>query len=202
LLTTKHQAMRLVLGEATAKAAIESFEVTRRSINDLPEYFLSVSIARYVQQYYKTFTFSMEDSVSSICKELDLDEGFVERPGKVDIVVRSQQRGFAKHIIELKRGYGEKGHVADIERLADFCMLSPSGHSLSTNYMVMVSAATPYVSKKREAFLLDYINDLYHGNIALKREPVKLCSSLKSTRQGKTKGKPLTGEIWQVSYCG
>jgi len=201
-LTVKHRALRLVLAQAAAKAAEEAFVITGRSINDLPEYFLSVFIARYIQQHYKSFTFSMEDSVSSICEDLSLDARRIERPGKVDIAIRSQKRGGVKHLIELKRAYGEKGHVADIERLADFCMLAPEGHSLSTNYMVLVTAATPYVSELREVYLREYVNHVYRGNISLKREQIKLSPSLKSTRKGKTEHKPLSGEVWEVSCCG
>ena len=119
--------MIFVLANAAAHAAQEAFEITGRSINDLPEYFLSVSVARYVHQHFKTLTFSMEDSVVSICKELNLDKEFVARPGKVDITVRSQKNMQVKHILELKRGFGIDGHYADIQRLADFCMLSPTG---------------------------------------------------------------------------
>lgn len=201
-MSIKHRALRLVLAQAAAKAAEEAFTITGRSINDLPEYFLSVFIARYIQQHYKSFTFSMEDSVLSICDELTLDERYIDRPGKVDIVIRSQKRGGVKHLIELKRAYGEKGHVADIERLADFCRIAPEGHSLSTNYMVLLSAATSYVSELREVYLREYVSEVYGGDISLKRETIKLSPSLKSTRKGKTNKKPLSGEVWQVSYNG
>ena len=64
---SRKRALRLVLAEAGAHAAIEAQEITGKSINDLPEYFLSVFIARHVHQHFKTFTFSMEDTVKAIC---------------------------------------------------------------------------------------------------------------------------------------
>ena len=115
---SRKRALRLVLAEAGAHAAIEAQEMTGKSINDLPEYFLSVFIARHVHQHFKTFTFSMEDTVKSICASEEIDEALISRPGKVDIVVRSQRTGNIRHIIELKRSYNVEGHIADIVRLA------------------------------------------------------------------------------------
>jgi len=43
-LSTK-RSLRLVLAEAGVEAALEAEEMTGKSINDLPEYFLSVFIA-------------------------------------------------------------------------------------------------------------------------------------------------------------
>lgn len=194
--------MRLVLADAAAHAANEAFEITGRSINDLPEYFLSVSIARFVHQHFKTLTFSMEDSVSSICNQMAIDYDFIERPGNVDIAVRSQRTGQVKHIIELKRSYGLDGHYADIERLADFCMLAPVGNSLSTNYMVLMTAATLSTSNQREERIKNFVDETYHGRIALKREIVKFCPSMKSTRPSKKRNRQLTGEVWEVRYIG
>lgn len=45
---SKSRTLRFVLAQAAAHAAKEAMEITGRSINDLPEYFMSVSIARYV----------------------------------------------------------------------------------------------------------------------------------------------------------
>ena len=67
--------------------------------------------------------------------------------------------------------------------------------------MILMTGATPQASLKRETLLKNKLHDEYHGHIDLKREQVKLCPSMKSTRKGKTKGNQLAGEIWEVSYC-
>ena len=117
---SRKRALRLVLAEAGAHAAIEAQEMTGKSINDLPEYFLSVFIARHVHQHFKTFTFSMEDTVKAICASEEIDEALISRPGKVDIVVRSQRTGNIRHIIKLKRSYNVEGHIK-ISRVCSGC---------------------------------------------------------------------------------
>lgn len=145
----------------------------------------------------------MEDSVRSICDKMEIDGSFIQRPGNVDITVRPQSKPKRiKHIIELKRSYGIKGHYADIERLADFCMAASAGDWLETNYMVLMTAASKKAVKLRESQLNEYVKDTYHGKIELKRESVKLDTTMRSTRKGSTNGKQLSGEIWEVRYVG
>ena len=78
----------------------------------------------------------MEDTVKAICASEEIDEALISRPGKVDIVVRSQRTGNIRHIIELKRSYNVEGHIADIVRLAEFALAAPAGHPLERNFMV------------------------------------------------------------------
>ena len=198
----KSRALRLVLAQAVAHAAKDAMDITGRSINDLPEYFLSVSIARYVHQHFKTKTFSMEDTVKSMCEDLELDGRYISRPGNMDIVVRSQRKGDVKHVIELKRTYGLQGHKDDMLRLAEICWLAHGGHTLETNYMVMVSAATDTAVAGREETIRRYIDEEFKGRITLKRETVSFEDSLVSTRKGKTNQRPLKGEVWELRYTG
>ncbi len=197
---SRKRALRLVLAEAGAHAAIEAQEITGKSINDLPEYFLSVFIARHVHQHFKTFTFSMEDTVKAICASEEIDEALISRPGKVDIVVRSQRTGNIRHIIELKRSYNVEGHIADIVRLAEFALAAPTGHPLERNFMVMMAAASESASDARWQRISELIKNQFNDKISLICTPILLEEGMLSTRKGRTNDKLLMGEVWEVKY--
>ena len=197
---SRKRALRLVLAEAGAHAAIEAQEITGKSINDLPEYFLSVFIARHVHQHFKTFTFSMEDTVKAICASEEKDEALISRPGKVDIVVRSQRTGNIRHIIELKRSYNVEGHIADIVRLAEFALAAPTGHPLERNFMVMMAAASESASDARWQRISELIKNQFNDKISLICTPILLEEGMLSTRKGRTNDKLLMGEVWEVKY--
>ncbi len=197
---SRKRALRLVLAEAGAHAAIEAQEITGKSINDLPEYFLSVFIARHVHQHFKTFTFSMEDTVKAICASEEIDEALISRPGKVDIVVRSQRTGNIRHIIELKRSYNIEGHIADIVRLAEFALAAPTGHPLERNFMVMMAAASESASDARWQRISELIKNQFNDKISLICTPILLEEGMLSTRKGRTNDKLLMGEVWEVKY--
>lgn len=197
---SRKRALRLVLAEAGAHAAIEAQEMTGKSINDLPEYFLSVFIARHVHQHFKTFTFSMEDTVKAICASEEIDEALISRPGKVDIVVRSQRTGNIRHIIELKRSYNIEGHIADIVRLAEFALAAPTGHPLERNFMVMMAAASESASDARWQRISELIKNQFNDKISLICTPILLEEGMLSTRKGRTNDKLLMGEVWEVKY--
>jgi len=197
---SRKRALRLVLAEAGAHAAIEAQEMTGKSINDLPEYFLSVFIARHVHQHFKTFTFSMEDTVKAICASEEIDEALISRPGKVDIVVRSQRTGNIRHIIKLKRSYNVEGHIADIVRLAEFAVAAPAGHPLERNFMVMMAAASESASEARWGRMCELIKNQFNDKISLICTPISLDEEMLSTREGRTNDKPLMGEVWEVRY--
>tara|TARA_Y100001960_G_scaffold88983_1_gene95449 strand:+ start:911 stop:1435 length:525 start_codon:yes stop_codon:yes gene_type:complete len=174
--------------------------MTGKSINNLPEYFLSVFIARHVHQHFKTFTFSMEDTVKAICASEEIDEALISRPGKVDIVVRSQRTGNIRHIIELKRSYNVEGHIADIVRLAEFALAAPTGHPLERNFMVMMAAASESASDARWQRISELIKNQFNDKISLICTPILLEEGMLSTRKGRTNDKLLMGEVWEVKY--
>lgn len=197
---SKSRTLRLVLAHAAANAAKEAMEITGRSINDLPEYFMSVSIARYVHQHFKTLTFSMEDSTASICESLEIESEHITRPGNVDIAIRSQRTGKVRHVVELKRGYGIKGHLADIERLAELSLSATSQHPLERNYMVIVASPTESGVKARREKIEAFVRREFSGKIELICEPVPLEVGMRSTRKGRSWDKALVGEVWEVRY--
>lgn len=201
-LNKKKRSLRLVLAEAGEHVAKEAKEITGRSITDLPEYFLSVSIARYVHQHFKTLTFSMEDTIDSICESSGIDALQISRPGRVDIAVRSQRYGSVRHVIELKRSYNWEGHIADIVRLAELSLAAHAGHALERNFMVMLAAASESASETRWERITEHISDIFGDSIKLTCTPIIFENGMNSTRMGKTYGKPLMGEVWEVGYIG
>ena len=63
------RSIRKVLGVALEDASINAHTITGKSINALPEYFLSVKVAEILHNHFKSFTFSMEDSIPEIAVE-------------------------------------------------------------------------------------------------------------------------------------
>lgn len=211
------RSIRKVLAVALSESALEAFELTGKSINDLPEYFLSVKVAEKVYSHFKTFTFSMETTVKELIKEIGLevetlrDDSRWSSPGKVDMVIRSAKSKRVKHLVEFKRHIGLEGLVADAQRLSEACILSPLGHRTETNYLVAVTHRDESLLNSRTEELQQAVDQLmdelgYEAGIVkvtfekgeLGDEDSEPLFSTKKTRRGF----PLYGGVWEFKYVG
>lgn len=193
---------RKILGEALADAAKNAFAMTGKSINALPEYFLSVKVAEYLHGQLKTFTFSMEDSIADMAKEIGLN--ISEEPdcfrlnGKSDLILRGQKRKKLRHVVEFKRNLGLKGIGNDALRLAWICANTPKDHRAEKNFLVAVTHKSEKLFEKRTSDIEKLVFDKFGQKIQVIFEPVDLIS-LKSTHK-KGMGKPLFGGVWEFRY--
>ncbi len=199
----KVRSIRKALGAALYHSTDTAQEVIGRSVNDLPEYFLSVKAAEFIHEHYDSFTFSMEDTIHAIANDIGMDEelqNITRQQGKVDLIIRGSRRSRVKHLVEFKRGFNKENHLKDILRLAEFCRYSPFGHKTEKNYMVMVAPVTDTQMKERHKLICEDLNDKFGERIKVSVEYVDL-SDFKSTRPSKRKsGKTLYGGVWELKY--
>lgn len=198
----KARSIRKVLANTLVKCAEEAEEITGRSINDLPEYYLTVKSAEALHDHFHTFTFSMEDNVEDLMLEIGNTGEKIDIPrdsGKVDLIIRSAKRKKVKHLVEFKRGFKKEGHIADTLRLAAFCRYSPRGHKTEKNFMVMVVPVSHEQMRGRQQQIVDSVQAEFGSNIKVTPEFVDL-SEFQSTRKNLSENKPLFGAVWELKY--
>lgn len=199
----KIRSIRKALGAALYHATVTARDVIGRSVNDLPEYFLSVKAAEFIHKHYDSFTFSMEDTIHAIANDIEMDKELkhiTRQQGKVDLIIRGSQRSRVKHLVEFKRGFKKENHLKDILRLAEFCRYSPFGHKTEKNYMVMVAPVTEKQMRERHKLICDYLDEIFGERIKVSVEYVDL-TEFKSTRPSKRKAdKTLYGGVWELKY--
>ena len=202
MIKSASKSIRKVLGAALDKASTNAFAMTEKSINALPEYFLSVKVAEYLHCHFRSFTFSMEDSISGMAKEIGMD--ISEEPdcfrlnGKADLILRGQKRNKLRHVVEFKRNLGLKGIGNDALRLAWICANTPKDHKAKKNFLVAVTHKSEKLFEKRTSDIEKLVFDKFGQKIQVIFEPVDL-TSLKSTHK-KGMGKPLFGGVWEFRY--
>lgn len=211
------RAIRKVLASALSESSAEAFKLTGKSINDLPEYFLSVKVAEKVHDHFKIFTFSMETTVGELIDEVDLeveDSSYNSRllgKGKVDMVIRSKKSKKVRHLVEFKRHIGLKGLIADALRLSAVCIFSPPGHRTETNYLVAVTHRSEHLLDKRrdelQAVVDEQMEELGYeaGIVKVTFEKAMFVDEdnkpLTSTKRSRT-GSELQGGVWEFKYVG
>jgi hypothetical protein len=202
------RSIRKVLGEALLLASKSTQSITGKSINALPEYFLSVKSAEHLHRHFKTITFSMEDSMSVVADDLNIrlprsDTQIAKKfrlYGKTDLVLRSQRSKKLKHIVEFKRSLSPIGIKNDALRLAWICDRSPDGHKAEQNFLVAVTHKSADLFETRSHEIKNLIMDEFDDRIKVTYEPIDL-SSLKSTHKNGL-DKDLFGGVWEFSYQG
>lgn len=211
------RSIRKVLTVALSESALEAFELTDKSINDLPEYFLSVKVAEKVHFHFNTFTFSMETTVKELIEKIGLEveasskDSRLLGQGKVDMVIRSAKSKRVRHLVEFKRHIGLKGLKADALRLSAVCIFSPLGHRTETNYLVAVTHRDESLLHSRTKEMQQAVDQLmdelgYEAGIVkvtfekaeLLDEDSKPLLSTKKTRRNF----PLYGGVWEFKYVG
>ena len=204
---TSTRSVRKVLARAVKVSAHSAYDLTGRSINDLPEYFLSVKVAEEVHKHFKSFTFSMETPMSQLVEETQMDiEG--ECPslrlggkGKVDMVIRGNKSNNVKHIVEFKKHIGVKEIEKDALRLAAICLCTPGGHKAEKNFLVVVTHRNEALLNVRDINIKALISEKFgEGTIKVTFEKIDL-SPLKSTKSNGINW-PLLGGVWEFKYVG
>lgn len=196
------RSIRKVLATALAKAAVDANNITGQSINALPEYFLSIKVAEFLHSHFKSFTFSMEDTIANLASEFRIDiskqrEEF-RLGGKVDLTLRVQKSRKIKHVVEFKRNIGAINLQKDALRLGWICENSPVEAPSEKNFLVAVTHRNKSLFDKRTDEIKALIKEEFDNQIKVVFEPV-LLNGLKSTRP-KGKGKELSGGIWELQY--
>lgn len=197
------RSIRKVLAEALKSSCESASILTGKSINALPEFFLAVKVAEYVNEHFSTFTFSMEDRMIHICNEVGIDykkadsEFRINKLARADLVLKSKKSKKIKHVIEFKRNIKASQIRKDALRLAWLCASAPPGHKLEKNFLVVVSQLDPKVLDKRTFDISTLVEEI-SPYITVKFESVDL-SQYQSTRS-KGQGKQLSGGVWEFSY--
>lgn len=197
------RSVRKVLGQALLEACRVADELTGKSINALPEYFLSVKTAEYVNEYFSTFIFSMEDSLLSLCEEIGIyyeeaDPKFrINKNTRADLVLKDFKNNKIKHVVEFKRSLHNSQIKKDALRLAWLCASAPIGHRVEKNYLVAVSTRNDeYFNNMTEKIKFWVEEEI--KNIKVTFESVDI-SDFQSTREN-TVGSDLYGGVWEFKY--
>lgn len=199
------KSIRKVLAQALMEACKEAGKLTGKSINALPEYFLVVKSAEFINAQFKTFTFSMEEPLFGLCEAVGIDHGYVDKEcrlagsARADLVLKSKASGKNKHVVEFKRSLNIRQIRKDAIRLAGLCAYAPSGHRMEKNFLVVVSVCGAEKFKERTTEIRSWIVDNFSG-VEVKFEPVDL-GCYESTRR-KSEGKALCGGVWEFAYKG
>lgn len=197
------RSIRKVLAAGLENSCAVASEITGKSINALPEFFLAVKVAEYVNEHFSTFSFSMEDRMIHICDEVGIDyrkadpEFRINELTRADLVLKSKKSNKIKHVIEFKRHLKASQIKKDALRLAWLCASAPLGHRLEKNFLVVVSQLEPKLFDKRSLDISSLVEQI-SPNITVKFESVDL-SQYASTRSSGV-GKTLSGGVWEFCY--
>ena len=178
----------------------------KSSINDLPEYYLSVKVAEHVCTTFKSMTFTMEDSVKKFSlgsgRLYDVeghDDKFRLTKGKIDLSIRKKTSNKKiAHFIEFKRSLGKNGLIADALRLAWICRYTVAGHRTERNFLAVVSHAERTLFDTRNKQIVKEIKSIFGKRINIKFE-CKALPGCKSTKKQRF-DKQLYVALWQFSY--
>lgn len=197
------RSVRKVLAESLFSVCNDAENLTGKSVNSLPEFFLSVKVAEYINEHFSTFNFSMEDSLAGLCESVGIDyedvdsEYRIEKNTRADLVLKSRKSNTVKHIVEFKRSIRSTGIKKDVLRLAWICASAPAMHRIEKNYLVVISHGAPELFHKRTEEIRALANSV-SSSVVVRFEPVDL-SEFKSTRS-ENKDRVLFGGVWEFKY--
>lgn len=199
------RSVRKVLVNSLGSACKDAEFLTGKSINSLPEFFLAVKVAEYINSHFPSYCFSMEESLIELCEEVgvdyeDVDSLFrIDKNTRADLVLKSRKYNTVKHIVEFKRSLHSSTQIEkDALRLAWICASAPPKHRIETNYLVAISHSSPELFEKRTEKIKALVNDEVSSNISIRFEPVDL-SEFRSTRKNNA-GRVLHGGVWEFKY--
>lgn len=197
------RSIRKVLASALENSCAVATELTGKSINALPEFFLAVKVAEFVNEHFSTFTFSIEERLFSICEEVGIDCELadplyrIDKLTRADLVLKSKKSKKIKHVIEFKRHLNTSQIRKDTLRLAWLCASAPLGHRLEKNFLVVISHRDSSLFDKRTLDIHNWVNEV-SPHIKVNFEAVDL-TRFQSTHV-KGLGRNLLGGIWELSY--
>lgn len=177
-------------------------QLTQQSLNQQPEYFLSLKVAEAIYGHFKSCMFSMEMSLQDICKDVGLNieeaptECRIEGLRRADLVVKSAKTDRCRNVIEFKRGVKEGDLLSDARRLAWLCQNAEIGHRMEKNFLVTVTTSSKSVLDARSEVIENMLTDEFPV-VSLKPEYVDL-SQFKSTKS-KSHGRGLQAMVWEFN---
>ena len=192
---------RKVLVEAVKDASEYSHGMTDRSLNHLPEYFMSVKVAEYLWDKFRRLTFSMEDNLVEVFKEVGInDTGKIPAEyradglSRVDLVVRNYGNKKIRHIIEFKRSLNTSQIKKDVERLTWISANSPERLRLNKNYLIAVTHRKPSLFEKRTKDIEGWASNV-SNDVTVRFSLIDL-SEFKSTHPNGN-GRSMYGGVWE-----
>lgn len=195
------RSVRKVLGKAVVNACQVAEDVTGKSINSLPEYFLAVKVAEYLNNHFSTFTFSMEEPLIDLCEEVGINhknvgaEYRIDNNTRADLVLKNKKSSTIKHIVEFKR-YLHVGQLRkDALRLAWICANAPVGHRIERNFLVVVSHREQKAFQKINNDIEEWVSEV-SPILEVRYEPIDLSQFISTRPRGY--GKKLSGGVWEV----
>ena len=180
----------------SAKRAEKSFT---RSLNDLPEYFLTVNLATEVSKELGCLA-EMEVNFAKLCADLGVSEDRISRSGNADIVLKHLGSEKPRHIIELKRSVHKGRLKEDVIRLAQVCAVSKNKSQVRSNYLVIVTQLKERLASQQDE-VLQWIKSEGINNVDFSCYEINGLEKFGNTRKTKTKSVDgnLYGEIWEFS---
>jgi len=158
------------------------WEKEQRTINQYPEYYLSVKVAEKIKIEFSSLSFTMEERAIDLIEDLnetlmksnleaidveEQDDCFRLEKGAVDLILKKRKR--LRHIVEFKRNSKLSDLMDDALRLAWFCCNAPLGHRAETNYLVVITHKSEETLEKN----IQKIEDDLTKNILLPNIQVK-----------------------------
>ncbi len=199
----KYRSIRKLIAAKLPEIAEHAAEITARSLNIQPEYFLSLKTAEAIHEHFDSYIFSMEVKLEDICDDAGIQISQVPERYRInglkraDLVIKHSRNGKFRHVVEFKRGVKASNLLKDAERLAWLCSNVDLGHKMEKNFLVTVTTyGQEVLSRKTDAISAMLDKDFPFVN--LKAEYVDL-SDFKSTGP-KTPGKPLHAMVWEFHY--
>lgn len=197
------RSIRKVLASGLESSCSVAQELTGKSVNALPEFFLAVKVAEYVKEHFTSFNFSLEDRMIDICNEVGIEyksapaEVRIDKLTRADLVLKSKKTNKIKHVVEFKRHISITQIKKDALRLAWLCASAPLGHRVEKNFLVVISHKAPSLFGKRTSDILSEVKKI-SPNVTVKFEAVDL-SHYQSTH-AKGGGRNLYGGVWEFAY--
>lgn len=197
------KSIRKVLGLSISEACMVANKLTGKSVNALPEYFMAVKVAEYINNHFSTFRFSMEDTLHSLCQEAGINcekidpKYRIEKKTRADLILRNKSNNKIKHIIEFKRHLHTTQIKKDVIRLAWLCANAEAGHRMEKNFLVVITHREPDFFNKRNTDIISWVKDV-SPDIAVKFEPIDITAFSSSHPKGV--GRSLFGGVWEFKY--
>ncbi len=199
----KYRSIRKLIAAKLPEIAAHAEDITARSLNHQPEYFLSLKTAEAIHDHFSSYIFSMEVKLEDICADANIAISRVPERYRInglkraDLVIKHSRTDRFRHVIEFKRGVKASNLLKDAERLAWLCSKVDLGHKMEKNFLVTVSTYGEEVLSRKTAAIEKMLEKSF-PYVVLKDEYVDLTEFASTT--DKSFGKPLHAMVWEFRY--
>ena len=199
----KHRSIRKLIASRLPDIAQIAENLTSRSLDQQPEYFISLKTAEAIHENFNSYIFSMEVRLEDVCLDAGIPisefpkEYRINGLKRADLVIRHSKNGRFRHVIEFKKGVKVSSILDDARRLAWLCQNVHFGHKMEKNFLVTVTRYGENVLKKKTKIINDMLKNSF-PLVELTDEYVSL-EKFKSTKPS-LHGKPLHAMVWEFQY--